>query len=277
MDSLRREVFNDSLSIDQLLGEESGSSKHRQATILEFLGLHKSKFLGIRGLQAKGVKFQVARDVFLAQKTGLVVGDVLGFDPADFGTDGFGLCDTSTQEDPENGVHLGKVGDGRASDFTVEKESLAFDGFSDEETDGGQHGDAAVSELSFTVTLKGGFISLGGEASGVKKTYRGKGTGDCVDGESLLQKKRFDDKVSDDGREKLDFLEQTCVDFTYRSGSLGSRLLEGVESSGRRGEKGKGGSELHGGVSGRGGSNNWSSNFMDTTYGGLSEKTVPDH
>ena len=182
-------MFKDSLSVNEFLCQESRGGKHGKTSILQFLGLHSGEFLRVSGLQAKGVEVQVTRDVFITEESGFGDRDVLGLDPADFGAGGLGLGNTSSQEDPEDGVDLGEVGDGRARDFSVEEDSLALDGFADKETDGGQHGNASVSELGFTVSLKGHFIGLGGETSRVEKTNRGKGTGDGVDSEGL---KKFD-------------------------------------------------------------------------------------
>ena len=178
-------MFNDSLSVDQLLGEETSGGEHGKTTVLEFLGLHELEFSGVFGLEAEGIESEVTRDVGGTEKTGLVKGDVLGFDPADFGTDGLGLGNTGTEEQPEDGVNLGEVGDGRASDLTVEENSLALDGFTDEETDGGKHGNTSMGQFSLTVSLEGSFIGLGSEAEGIEETNGGKSTGDGVDGEGL--------------------------------------------------------------------------------------------
>ena len=152
---LRRKVFQDSLAVNQFLGKETGGGNHGQAAVLQFLGLQFGEFSRVFGLQAKRIESQVTRDVFLTQKTRLVNGDILGFDPADFGTDSFGLGNTGTQEEPEDGVDLGEVGDGRSRDFSVEKNGLAFDGFSNKETNSGKHGNASVGELGLTVSEDG--------------------------------------------------------------------------------------------------------------------------
>lgn len=180
-------MLEDSLSVDELLGQESSGGDHCKTTVLQLLGLHKGKIFGILRLQAKGIKVQVTGDVFVTEKTGLVDGDFLGFDPADFGTGGLGLGDSGSQEDPEDGVDLSEVSDSGARDLSVEENGLALDGFTDEETDSGKHGYSSVRELGLTVSLKRRFIGLVGESQGIKETDRVKGTGDGVDGEGLVK------------------------------------------------------------------------------------------
>jgi hypothetical protein len=62
-----RKVFNDSLSVNKFLGQESGCSKHGKTTVLKFLGLHRKEFIRIQGLQAKRVEIEVSWDVGLTQ------------------------------------------------------------------------------------------------------------------------------------------------------------------------------------------------------------------
>mmetsp|Transcript_9270 Transcript_9270/g.18671 ORF Transcript_9270/g.18671 Transcript_9270/m.18671 type:complete len:236 (-) Transcript_9270:141-848(-) len=213
---LRAEVFEDTLAVDQFLRQETGGGQHGQTSVLEFLGLHQFEFGRVGGLESEGIKTEVSGNVRFTQKTGLVKGGVLGFDPTNFGTNGFGLGDTGTQKEPKDRVDLGQVGNGRAGNLSVEEDRLTFDGFPDQETYGGKHGHTSVGEFGLTVTLQGWFVGLGGKTGRVEQTNGVQSTGDGVNGESRL-------------------------------GSLGGGFLRGksVKGGSRRGEEGNGSSELH--------------------------------
>jgi len=182
---LATEVFKDSLSIDKFLGQETSGTNHGQTSVLEFLGLQDCKLRSVLRLQAKRVESKVSWDVVGTEKAGLVNGDILGFNPADLGTLGLSTGNTSSQKDPEDRVDLSQVGDGRSSDFSVEKESLALDGLSDKEPNGGKHGNTSVGQFSLTVSLQSGFIGLGGKSSRIPESNWLERTDDGVNRESL--------------------------------------------------------------------------------------------
>ena len=132
-------VFKDSFSVNEFLCHESSGGNHSQASVLEFLGLHESEFLGIFGLESKGIETDVTGKVSLTQETRLVDGDVLGFDPSNGGTLLFGGSDGDGQYQPEADGNLGQMGDGGSGDLGIEEEGRSLDGFSDEEANGGEH------------------------------------------------------------------------------------------------------------------------------------------
>ena len=207
-------MLDDSLSINQFLGHESGGGQHGKTSVLKLLSLKEGELGGILRLQVQGIETNVTRDVALTKETRLVNGDILGFNPANLGTGGFSLGNSGGQDQPEDGVDLRNVGDGRAGDLTVEKGGLSLDGLTDQESNNSQHTNTSVRELGLAVSLKGGLISLGSKTKRVEKTDGVKSSGDSVQGES-------------------------------RGLGLGGGLgLEGVESRGRGGEKGEGG-EFH--------------------------------
>ena len=208
-------MFKDSLAIDKFLGQESGGGNHGKTSVLEFLGLHLEELSWVRGLQAKRIESKVSWDVVITQESWLVNRDVLGLDPANLSTIKFGVGDTDTQDQPEGGVDLGQVGDGRSSDLAVEDESLGLDGFTNEEADAGKHGNTSVGKLSLTVSLEGSFVSLGGETKRVEEASWLDGSRDGVDRES----------------------------WNNRGSNLGGSLAE--EGGDRGGKEGKGGGGLH--------------------------------
>merc|ERR1712232_1019642 len=167
---LRAEVLNDSLAVNKFLGQESSGGKHSKTSILKLLGLHFEELFWVLGLQAKRIESKVSWNVVLTQKSWLVKWDVLRLDPANIGAVKLRASDTDSQDQPEAGVDLSKVGDGRSGDLAVEKEGLGLDGFANEEADGCKHGNTSVGKLGLTVPMEGSFIGLLGKAKRVEKT-----------------------------------------------------------------------------------------------------------
>ena len=212
---LSGEMFKDSLAIDKFLCDETGGGKHGKTSVLEFLRLQDLELFWVRWLQSQWVEANVTWGVVRTQKAGLGDWDILGVDPSDFGTGLFRRTNEDRQKGPERSRDLRKVADGRALDGGIEQKRGSFHGFTNEETNGGQHGNTSVRQFGFTVSLEGGFISLGGESKRIPDSNGWKRTGDSVNGKCWC-------------------------------GNLG-RLLggEGAEGSGGRGEEGKGGEEFH--------------------------------
>jgi hypothetical protein len=177
-------MLKDSLSIGKLLSHEASGGKHGKTSVLEFLGLHLEELGRVLGLQVEGVETEVSWQIVVSEKSGLGDGDILGLDPADGGTLLLGGTNGNSQSNPESDRDLGQVGDGRASNLSVEKERRTLNLLTDEETDSGKHGNTPVGKFSLTVTLEGGLIGLLGESEGVEKSHGLKGTGNGVDGES---------------------------------------------------------------------------------------------
>ena len=133
------EVLNDSLSVNEFLGQESGGGKHGKTSVLEFLGLEGDEFFLVIGLESKRIESDVSRDVFVTEKSGLVNRDVLGFDPSDGGTLLLTGANGDGQKQPERNRDLGKVGDGRSRNLGIEEEGASLDGFTGKESNGGEH------------------------------------------------------------------------------------------------------------------------------------------
>ena len=178
-------MLNNTLSINKLLGHETGGSEHGKAAILEFLGLHDLELSSISWLETKRIETKISRNVAVTEKTGLVEWDILRFNPSNFSTLDLSLGNTGTKEQPEDGVDLGKVGDGGSSNFTIEDEGLGFDGFTNEETDSGKHGNTSVGQFGLTVPLQGHLISLGSEVEGIEEANRLESSWDRVNGEGV--------------------------------------------------------------------------------------------
>jgi len=201
-------VLNDSLSVNQLLGKESGGGKHGKTSVLKLLGLKSEKLICIRGLQAKGIKSKVSGNVGVTKKTRLRNRNILGLNPADGGTLLLGSTNGNGQKGPEDRGNLGQVGDGRSRDLGIEKERRSLNLLTNKETNNlvysewpkkklsetwflkdfvlertnqkrstyGKHGNTSVSQFGLTVSLESGLISLLGESKRVEKTNRRKGT-----------------------------------------------------------------------------------------------------
>lgn len=178
-------MFKDTLSINKFLCHETSSGKHGKTTILQLLGLHKCELSRVFRLEAKRVKANVTRNVVGTQKTGLVNRDILWCLPSNLGTLDFGLCNSGTQEEPKDGVDLGKVSDGRSRNLAIEQDTLGLDSFANEETKSGKHGNTTMGELGLTVTLQSVLISLFAKAQGIKESNGLKSTRDVVNGEAL--------------------------------------------------------------------------------------------
>merc|ERR1719390_124664 len=188
---------------------------HGKTSVLEFLGLKESELFRVFGLESERVEADVTGDVVGTEKSGLVDRDVLGLNPSDGGTLLLTGANGNGQEQPERNRNLGKVGDGRSRNLGIEEEGASFDGFTSEETDGGEHGNTSVGEFGLTVSLEGVFIGLFSESERIEESDGFEGTDHGVDERSNL-------------------------------GSRGSLLGERGESSGRTGSGDKGGgNELH--------------------------------
>mmetsp|Transcript_60051 Transcript_60051/g.168319 ORF Transcript_60051/g.168319 Transcript_60051/m.168319 type:complete len:218 (+) Transcript_60051:146-799(+) len=181
--NLSLEVFEDSLSVNKLLGHETGCGKHGKTTVLKLLRLKGEELLSIVRLQAKGIKSKISRDIAVTKKTRLGNRYVLGFDPSDGGSLLFGGSDGRDQKGPEKRRDLSKVSDGRTRHLGIEKERRSFDLLSDEETDDSKHGNTTVGQFSLPVTLEGGRIGLLGESKRVEDSDRGESTGNVINGE----------------------------------------------------------------------------------------------
>ena len=74
---------------------------------------------------------------------------------------------------------------GRPRNLRIEEECTSLDRLSHQETDRGEHGNAAVSDLGLAVLAESRLVGVGGEAEGVPDAHGLEGAGDGVDGEGL--------------------------------------------------------------------------------------------
>lgn len=176
MHSLTLKILKDSLPVDKLLSHETGSGKHSKTSVLKFLRLESDQFFRVRRLEAERVESEVTRDVVVTEKTGFVNRGIGGIHPADHGTGLFGSTDSNSEEDPEGGRDLRKVGDGRARDRSIEEERRTFYRLADKESNDSKHGNTSVGELSFTVSLQSGGIGLVSESKRVEESDRRNGS-----------------------------------------------------------------------------------------------------
>jgi len=115
-------MLKDSLSINQLLGNETSSGEHGQAAVLELLGLHLEEFLRVLRGKSKRVKVQVPRSVVFPELESILALSVLRVLPPDLRAVGLDDTDAQNQNLPEGLGNLGKVGDGRTTDLGVKEE-----------------------------------------------------------------------------------------------------------------------------------------------------------
>ena len=92
-------------------------------------------------------------------------------DAADLGEN-----DADTEGHPEEGGDLLEVVDGGAGDLGVEEEARALDLLADEETERGEHGDAAVGDLHVGETLCLSLVDVVVEAEGIDTVSEGSTT-----------------------------------------------------------------------------------------------------
>ena len=146
-------------------GNHTADGDHGKTAVLELGKLHLLLLLGVGGVEAEGVEGEVAGT------------SVVALGHAGVGGEGHGLDEGDPEEDLLHGVGEGimsvdDLGDG------LEAELLAGDAdeLGDDETDGGEHGGAAVLELGLAEPGEpfGGAL---GEAAGVKVFGRPAGRG----------------------------------------------------------------------------------------------------
>ena len=139
-------------AVDQLLRDHAGDGDHRQAAVVDFLQSRFGHvFSGLVVGQAERVKAPLARDVVVVQGEQLA-GERIR--PAFLDASGFQQEDGGANQAPNQSRGLLEVVDGRTGDLRVEQERGAFNLLTNQETDGGNHGNAAVSNLRFAETLQ---------------------------------------------------------------------------------------------------------------------------
>ena len=175
-------VLKDSLSVDKLLGHETGGGKHSKTSVLEFLGSHDLELFWVGWLEAKWVESDVTRNVAISEETRLVHRDFGRVNKADFGTLDLGGTNGDKEDAPEDNRNLCKVGDGWSLDGGIKEERRSLDLLTDKEANGGEHGNTSVGKLGSAVTLEGVGVGLFGESKGIKESHRGDGTWEISSG-----------------------------------------------------------------------------------------------
>jgi len=170
-------VLNNALAVSCLLCKEASGGKHGKAAVLEFLGLHGEELLGILRGEAEGIEAKVTRDVVSTELSRGINGGVSRVDPTLLGTELLGSANGDDQSGPELSGDLGDVRDGGSTDLRIKEEARALNLLSDEEANGGKHGNTAVSKLGLTVALEESLIGLVGEAEGVEEANGFKSAG----------------------------------------------------------------------------------------------------
>mmetsp|Transcript_27060 Transcript_27060/g.38066 ORF Transcript_27060/g.38066 Transcript_27060/m.38066 type:complete len:239 (-) Transcript_27060:16-732(-) len=167
---LTHEVLDNSLSVSQLLGDASSSGKHGKTSVLKLLGNHLTELSIILRSEAKRIKSNITRVVLITQKTGLVKGDILGLDPTNLSTLGFGSGNSNSEKGPELRRNLCKVGDSGSLDGGIPEERSSLDLFTNKETNNGKHTNTSVLDFGLTVTTDSVLIGLGSEVKRVEES-----------------------------------------------------------------------------------------------------------
>ena len=179
--SLESEVLEDALAIYGFLRQETSSSDHGQAAIVQLLVLHFEEALGVLGHEVEGVESEVAGDVVGLELSRLVNGVVGGILPTLLEAECLGGTDGGHEQSPEDRGDLSDVGDCWAGDLRVEEEGRALHLLADEEADGGKHGDAAVGQFSLAVAVHGCVVGTLSKAEGVKEDIGSETAGKLAD------------------------------------------------------------------------------------------------
>mmetsp|Transcript_29621 Transcript_29621/g.73994 ORF Transcript_29621/g.73994 Transcript_29621/m.73994 type:complete len:317 (-) Transcript_29621:14-964(-) len=138
--------------VDELLCDHAGDGDHGDASVVELLELLVVEPLHIlaRG-ELEGVELVVSGGEVILEEEQLVrLERVLPRFLHAVGLDGE---DQGPQEPPEGGGHLLEVVDRGAGDVGVEEEAGSLHLLANEETERGEHGDAAVGDLHVSVAL----------------------------------------------------------------------------------------------------------------------------
>ena len=144
MDGL--DVGSDVEPVDELLRDQARDDDHGKASVVELLELFVVEPLHIlaRGEAERIPAVVSGGEVVLEEEQLVCLERVL---PCSLHAGGLDGEDQGAQEPPEGGRHLLEVVDGGAGDFSVEEEAGALHLLANEETERGEHGDAAVGDL----------------------------------------------------------------------------------------------------------------------------------
>ena len=154
-------------AVDEFLRDHTRDGNHGDAAVVELLqAQHVELFSRLAGAEAERVKVEVARGVAILQQEQLVgLARIL---PALLHAGGLSERDDRTDREPERRRHLLEVVHRRTGDLRVEQKGRAFDLFANQETNRGEHGHAAVRELSLAVALQRGTVDAVAETEDVE-------------------------------------------------------------------------------------------------------------
>ena len=100
--SSETEVFEDALSVDQLLGAHTRGRKHGQTSVLELLRLHVGKVLSVLGLNGRSKSNVTGVVVFPKREQG----SESGLHPAGGGAEGLGDVDREEEGEEDSSRNL---------------------------------------------------------------------------------------------------------------------------------------------------------------------------
>lgn len=164
------EVDEDLLSIDEFLGHDTSDGEHRQSSMLELLGGHCGELLKVVRLESERIKANVTGVVRVPQHQVVVVAGGL---PSLEGPAEFGGTDDDRQhfkKEWRGGPYLVEVAN-RRPNVPIDglKKGVELDGlFRHQESQKGQHGDAAVGGFGLAIGLHLSEVSAVGESERVK-------------------------------------------------------------------------------------------------------------
>ena len=181
--------------VDEFLRAHTGPSKHCQSSVLEFSGLHVSESLGVGWLEAEWIESEVTGVVVVSElPQGSGPRTKVGFDPSDLCSSEFGGSDGSGEQGEGRKRDLLQLVVGRSGQTEGSSE-----GFADEVSDAGHHGNTTVHDFGLAVALD--FVqsdSVARESDRIKVSGRRKSSRESKARKALVGNPSVDGGRSDD-------------------------------------------------------------------------------
>lgn len=230
----KSQVDKDLLSVDKLLSDHAGNSKHGKASILKLLGVEFQELSWVFRGQTKRVETNITREVVLLQNT-VRSKDITRVGPSLKSTVELKGTDDDGEEFEKgwgDSADFIQVTDGRSNVLVSGlEERVELNGFlGDEHTDGSQHGNTSVLELGLTVLLDGFVVVVGGVTKRVERWDRVEGSRKSVTASSNGDIKT----CGEEWREKAEMTDYTLNSgfakdrFDKRPKTYAKALLSGV-------------------------------------------------
>mmetsp|Transcript_61656 Transcript_61656/g.135067 ORF Transcript_61656/g.135067 Transcript_61656/m.135067 type:complete len:296 (+) Transcript_61656:292-1179(+) len=172
LDGVEQVVKDLDTRLGQLLQGEASNGNHRQAAVVQLLGLQLLQLVLVLGAQAQGVEVQVAQVVLLLQG---VEGLASGGGPAQGDAVRLGQANGNQERLVEARLELLELHDGLAVDLAIKvvEQGVVLQLLANDEAQSSQHRHTAVGQLRLTPAahiLEGGRL---GDAEGVPHALEG--------------------------------------------------------------------------------------------------------